>query len=541
MHSLLDAVTNIGRGLELPQVLGSIVDAAVTLTDAEYGALGVIGDGQRLSQFLPVGMADDLAARIGQAPCGRGILGELIRNPVALRLTDLTRHPASFGFPEHHPPMRTFLGVPVRVRGEVFGNLYLTEKRGGAGFDAEDEAVLATLANAAGVAVDNARLYHDSRRRERWLEALSEITRALFAGTAAREVLRLIARRACEVADADLTAVLLPVGADGARLTVEVAYGHDAEHVEGAVLPASGSPTRPAAPTGEPATTADAGGDRRAHALGDEGDGPKGYGPMVSVPLPLDASVCGALRLSRRVGRPAFDDTEVALVSRFADQAAIALELARRRAESEELAVLHERDRIARDLHDLAIQRLFATGMTLQSATRMIESPDAAERVSRAVKDLDTTVQIIRSTIFELRSAGDDRGGPGLRRRMPETVRLAAQSLGFSPVLRIDGPVDSTVPAEVAEHVLAVTAEALSNTARHARAHRADIVLTVPAAGDVLTLAVTDDGVGMGGAQHTGGLANLRFRAVQYGGTLTVESPARGGTRLVWRVPLPAD
>ncbi|WP_329282587.1 sensor histidine kinase [Streptomyces sp. NBC_01451] len=541
MHSLLDAVTNIGRGLELPQVLSSIVDAAVTLTDAEYGALGVIGDGQRLSQFLPVGIADDLAARIGQAPCGRGILGELIRNPVALRLTDLTRHPASFGFPEHHPPMRTFLGVPVRVRGEVFGNLYLTEKRGGTGFDSEDEAVLATLANAAGVAVDNARLYHDSRRRERWLEALSEITRSLFAGTAAREVLRLIARRACEVADADLTAVLLPAEADGARLTVEVAYGHDAEHVEGAVLPAHGSLVGPAAGADEPATTADAGGDLRAHALGHESGDPQGYGPMVAVPLPLDASACGALRLSRRAGRPAFDDTEVALVSRFSDQAAIALELARRRAESEELAVLHERDRIARDLHDLAIQRLFATGMTLQSAIRMIESPDAAERVSRAVGDLDTTVQIIRSTIFELRSAGDDRGGPGLRRRMPETARLAAQSLGFSPVLRIDGPVDSTVPAEVAEHVLAVTAEALSNIARHARARRADVVLTVPTAGDVLTLAVTDNGVGMGAAQHTGGLANLRSRAAQYGGTLTVESPAQGGTRLVWRVPLPAD
>lgn len=231
----------------------------------------------------------------------------------------------------------------------------------------------------------------------------------------------------------------------------------------------------------------------------------------------------------------------MALVSRFADQAAIALELARRRAESEELAVLHERDRIARDLHDLAIQRLFATGMTLQSATRMIERRDAAERVSRAVQDLDTTVQIIRSTIFELRSAGDDRGGPGLRRRLAETARLAAQSLGFSPVLRIDGPVDSTVPADVAEHVLAVTAEALSNTARHARARRADVVLTVPPAGDVLTLTVTDDGVGTGDARPTGGLANLRSRAEQYDGTLTVESPAAGGTRLVWQVPLTAD
>ncbi|WP_181808818.1 GAF domain-containing protein, partial [Streptomyces shenzhenensis] len=209
MHGLLDAVTNIGRGLELPQVLRSIVQAAVALTDAEYGALGVIGDGQRLSEFLPVGIADDLVVRIGQAPCGRGILGELIHHPVPLRLTDLADHPASYGFPEHHPPMRTFLGVPIRVRDEVFGNLYLTEKRGGTDFDADDEAVLSALANAAGVAIDNARSYRESRRREQWLEALGEITRALLAGTGVGEVLRLIARRASEVADADQTVVLL--------------------------------------------------------------------------------------------------------------------------------------------------------------------------------------------------------------------------------------------------------------------------------------------------------------------------------------------
>ncbi|WP_435865067.1 GAF domain-containing protein [Streptomyces spectabilis] len=541
IHNLLDAVMNLGHGLELPQVLRDIVEAAVTLTDAEYGALGVIGDGRRLSQFLPVGMADELAARIGRAPCGRGILGELISNPAPLRLTDLGSHPASFGFPEHHPPMRTFLGVPIRVRDEVFGNLYLTEKRGGAGFDADDEAVLTTLANAAGVAIDNARLYHESRRRERWLEALSEITRSLFAGTAAREVLRLIVRRASEVADADLAAVLLPAPAGGDLLTVEVAHGPGAADMEGVTLPARESLAGLAARNGEAVATADAESDPRAHPFG----AAAAYGPTIVVPLPQGTSASGALRLSRRSGRPPFDDTEVPLVSRFADQAAIALELARHRTESEELAVLKDRDRIARDLHDLAIQRIFATGMTLQSATRMIEQPDAAERVARAVRDLDTTVQIIRSTIFELRSAGDDRGGPGLRRRLPDTARLAAQSLGFSPSLRIDGPVDSTVPADVAEHVLAVAAEALSNVARHAGARHADVVLAVPAAGDAVVLTVTDDGVGIlpkaDRSRRGGGLANLRSRAEQCAGTLTVETPAEGGTRIEWRVPLPRD
>ncbi|MGW1073078.1 GAF domain-containing protein [Streptomyces sp. NPDC002537] len=536
VRGLLDAVMSLGHGLELPQVLRGIVQAAVTLTDAEYGALGVVGDGQRLSEFLPVGMSDELTARIGRTPCGRGILGELIHNPSPLRLTDLSRHPRSSGFPEHHPPMRSFLGVPVRVRDEVFGNLYLTEKRGGA-FDEDDEAVLTTLSMAAGVAIDNARMYHESRRRERWLEALGEITRSLLSGTDADAALQSIAERAMEVASADRAVVLLPAPASGTEplLTVRVAHGPGADRLRGRTVPATGSLAGTAARTGSPVASADARSDPRAHPL-DESDesAEASCGPTIAVPLPTGSGARGALRLSRLAGRPAFDDTEVRLVSGFADQAAIALELARRRAESEELAVLHDRDRIARDLHDLAIQRLFATGMTLQSATRLIDRPEAAERVGRAVDDLDTTIRIIRSTIFGLRTAGD--GGAGLRRGMAEAVQAATRTLGFAPALRIDGPADTEVPDELAAQVLAVTVEALSNTARHARARRVDITLVVA---DDVTLTVADDGVGVGGGPHTGGLANMRSRAELHGGALSVESPAAGGTRIVWRVPLP--
>ncbi|MFE6912349.1 GAF domain-containing sensor histidine kinase [Streptomyces erythrochromogenes] len=538
VQALLSTVMDLGRGLELPQVLKQIVEAAVTLTDAEYGALGVVGDGQQLSQFLPVGMADDLVARIGRAPCGRGILGELIRHPVPLRLADLTRHPGSHGFPDHHPPMRTFLGVPVRVREEVFGNLYLTEKRGAGGFDAEDEAIVTTLSIAAGIAIDNARLYDESRRREHSLEALGEITRTLLAGTHTGRVLSLIARKAMEVADADLVAVLLPTAscADEAPLTVEVALGEGAPGLQGRSFPAHGSLAGLAARTGTTVVSPDAGDSRL-------GEVREAHGPAVAVPLPVDAARCGALRLSRSAGRPGFDDSEVRLISRFADQAAIALELAQRRAEGEELAVLHDRDRIARDLHDVAIQRLFATGMTLQSTTGMIiDAPaKAAERVERAVDDLDGTVQIIRSTIFELRSSDAVRGGAGLRRRLPEVTRIAAQALGFPPALRIDGPIDSCVPEELADHVLAVVAEALSNTARHARASQADVDLTVRETQNRLTLTVTDDGVGVAGAHHTGGLLNMRSRAEEHGGAMTAESPLAGGTRIVWHVPLTAS
>ncbi|MEU8625674.1 GAF domain-containing protein [Streptomyces sp. NPDC048669] len=562
---------SLGRGLELPEVLRGIVEAAVALTDAEYGALGIVGEGQKLLEFLPVGISERLAAEIGPSPCGRGILGELIHHPEPLRLTDLSSHPRSFGFPPRHPPMHTFLGVPVRVRDEVFGNLYLTEKRGGASFDADDEAVLTTMSIAAGVAIDNARMYDESRRRERRLEALGEITRTLLSGTDADEVLHLIAERAMEVAGADRAAILLPAPAASlagasetpaaaaeARLTVVVAHGRDSERVTGLSVPARGSLAGLAARTGRPMHCADVRDDPRAHPFGDGAE--EGLGPVVTVPLRVDAGARGVLRLGRPVGRPPFDDTEVALVSGFADQAAIALELARRRAESEELAVMHDRDRIARDLHDLAIQRLFATGMTLQSTTRAIaDRPDAAERVSRAVDDLDTTIRIIRSTIFDLRTA-DGSGRGGLRHRMSETARTAAHALGFRPSLRIDGPVDSIVPDELAEHVVAVTAEAVSNASRHARATRIGIVLS---AGDEVTLTITDNGIGIGigigigdgatavpgtgkaartgepVAGRPGGLANMRTRAELCGGTLAVECPADGGTRIVWRVPLP--
>ncbi|MGW2403819.1 GAF domain-containing protein [Streptomyces sp. NPDC001739] len=610
MRSLLDAVMSLGRRLELPQVLRGIVKAAVTLTDAEYGALGVIGDGQ-LAQFLPVGMSDELIGLIGRTPCGRGILGELIRNPSPLRLTDLTRHPHSYGFPANHPPMRTFLGVPVRVRDEVFGNLYLTEKRGGGSFDADDEAVLTTLSTAAGVAIDNARMYHESRRRERWLEALGEITRSLLSGTDADEVLRLIAQRAQEVAGADSAAVLLPVSpplpspspssplssssspssplssSSVDRLTVAVACGTGASRILGLPVPVDGSLPGAAVRSGRPVVSADLRADPRAYPLGrdaagngavkasvgeetpvageapeseevskreetskgeeiSKGEEPNGRalsrepaevdGPTVAVPLQVDTGR-GALRLSRLAGRPAFDEAEVTLISGFADQAVIALELARRRAESEELTVLHDRDRIARDLHDLAIQRLFATGITLQSATRLIDRPEAAERVGRAVNDLDTTIKIIRSTIFGLRTTGEGKDGRGLRRDLTETVQRAAGLLGFTPALRIDGPVDAAVPDDLTGHLVAVAAEALSNAARHAQARHLDVLLSVTAG--TVTLAVTDDGVGVGHAPHTGGLANMRSRAEMHGGRLTVERPEGGGTRIVWRVPLP--
>ncbi|WP_407698308.1 sensor histidine kinase [Streptomyces marianii] len=535
VHSLLEVVVSVGRELDLSQVLRRIAEAAAQLVDAQYAALGVIGpDGRTLSQFLTAGLTEEETARIGPLPAGHGLLGELIRNPESLRLSDLGAHPASYGFPAHHPPMRTFLGVPIRVRDEVFGNLYLTDKRGGRDFDAEDEAVISTLSVAAGVAIDNARLYEASQRQQRWLQANAEITKSLLSGKPRLEVLELIARRAREITDARVADVSVPVaGTDD--LLVELAIGGDHDTRRGLVVPAEGTLSGAAYQAGTPVTTAGLADDARCTAGSRHFEG---LGPAVAVPLGTAAKdTRGVLLLARAVGDPAFTEWELQPLLAFAGQAALALELAERRRDAEHLALLEDRDRIARDLHDLAIQRLFATGMTLQSAARLVEHAGAAERVQRAVGDLDETIKIIRSTIFGLR-AREDETEPSLRARVARAVGEAGAALGFPPRLSMEGLLDTDVPPAVADHVMAALGEALSNAARHAQAARVEVSLQATA--DEVVLTVTDDGKGIPADGRRSGLRNLAERASSMGGTLDIRTPAEGGSRLVWRAPFAA-
>ncbi|APU43448.1 MULTISPECIES: sensor histidine kinase [unclassified Streptomyces] len=533
VHSLLEAVVSVGRELDLSQVLRRIVEAAALLVDAQYAALGVIGpDGRTLSQFLTVGLTEEEIAEIGPLPAGHGILGELIRKPEPLRLTDLGAHEASYGFPAHHPPMRTFLGVPIRVRDEVFGNLYLTDKHGGVDFDAEDESVISTLSVAAGVAIDNARLYEASQRQQRWLRASAEITNSLLSGSPRLAVLELIACRAQEITGAALADVSVPVaGTDG--LIVELAVGADDTTRNGLMVPVEGTLSGAAYKSGAPVTTVGLAQDDRYAA------GPRrfdGLGPAVAVPLGTAAKdTRGVLLLARQQGDPAFTEAELDPLLAFAGQAALALELAERRSDAEQLALLEDRDRIARDLHDLAIQRLFATGMTLQSAARLVQHEGAAERVSRAVGDLDETIKIIRSTIFGLRTREEDTG-PSLRARVARTVGEMATTLGFPPRLSMEGLLDTDVPPQVADHVTAALTETLSNAARHARATRVEV--TLQATSEEVVLTVTDNGCGIPADGRRSGLSNLEERARSVGGALEIVCPEEGGSRVVWRAPL---
>ncbi|WP_406005172.1 GAF domain-containing protein [Streptomyces sp. NBC_00637] len=532
VHSLLEAVLSVGRELDLEQALHRIVEAAAVLVDAEYAALGVIGpDGKRLSAFHTVGVSEEQIAAIGPYPEGHGILGELIRHPEPLRLAKISDHPASYGFPAHHPPMSTFLGVPIRVREQVFGNLYLTEKRGGAQFDEEDVSVTLTLAVAAGVAIDNARLYEESRLRERWLRANAEITHSLMSGNEPAEVLAMIAERAGEITGSALAAVALPMQ-DTASLAVEIAVGVDSEAHRGLVLPMDRSLMGLAFAGEAPVTSEDVAHDERISL-----EPPRfgGLGPAVAVPIGTgEAGARGVVLLAREAGRPGFTVTETETLQSFAAQAAIAMELAERRQDAAAVAVLMDRDRIARDLHDLAIQRLFATGMTLQSAGRFIEHEEAAERVVRAVDDLDETIKIIRSTIFGLRTREGAREA-GLRARAVRIVGEAAPVLGFAPSVRMEGLLDTDVPREIADHLVAVLSEALTNIARHAHADRADVLLATD--GREIRLSVTDNGVGIPADGRRSGLRNMAERAEQLGGGLELAEPKGGGTALVWRVP----
>ncbi|MFJ8820934.1 GAF domain-containing protein [Streptomyces sp. NPDC102467] len=535
LQGLLEAVLSVGQELNLSQVLRRIVEAAVVLVDAEYGALGVIGEDRRkLSQFLPVGISNDLRARIGDLPSGHGLLGELIRHPEPLRLPELAGHPASSGFPAHHPPMHTFVGVPIRVRDDVFGNLYLTQKRGGVDFDDEDVAVLQTLGAAAGVAIENARLYEEVQLRERWLKLSAEFTGSLLSGTEEIPVLRLMVERAREIAAADLGMVALVVsGTDDLHETLALGQHASAHH--NVTLPRKGTFAGAALAAGELVTSDDV---RKDPRITYQPARWEGLGPAVAVPIGTSDRVRGVLTLARRAERQPFAAAELVPLVGFAGQAALALELADRRRDAEQMSLLEDRDRIARDLHDLAIQRLFATGMTLQSAQRFVQHPEATERLLRAVDDLDTTIKIIRSTIFGLREQESPPKGAGLRVRTVRAVEDAARVLGFTPALRMEGLIDVDVPPPVADDVVAVLGEALTNVARHARASSAEVALLVR--GRALTLTVEDNGIGIPDVAdaHRSGLANMAARARGRGGTLTATTRDPGGTRVEWHVPL---
>jgi signal transduction histidine kinase len=529
LRALLKANRAIVGDLALPVVLRKIVESACELVNAKYGALGVIGPAGGLEQFIHVGIDDETVARIGPLPEGKGLLGALINDPRPIRLRNIADDPRSVGFPREHPPMTSFIGVPVRVRDEIFGNLYLSESRSGE-FSAEDEELVAALAATAGVAIENARLYGESRRRQDWLQASTDITRVLLSFEG-EEPLKLIARKVRELGDADVVTVVLPT-ADGERLMVEVATGIGAERLLGLSYDAENSLGGAAIETGRPVLVGDASEEQRYKIHLSEA---APIGPVMVLPLVAPQGVRGALTAGRLHGRHRFSESDLDIATTFANHAALALELADARADHQRMALLEDRDRIARDLHDHVIQRLFAAGLTVQSVASGAISSVHADRLGRVVADLDETISQIRTSIFQLRGSLVPDNDSARSELLAVADELSAP-LGFTPQFRFDGPIDAVTSAAIRDDLVAVLREALTNCARHAGATR--VVVTLVATKDSLTLEVSDNGSGIGSSERRSGLANLHTRAEQRGGLLTLSSPDSEGTRLRWTIPL---
>ena len=520
LRGLLRANALVAGELSLPVVLRQIVAAARDLLGARYAALGVLGRDGELEQFVHAGMDDELVARVGDLPRGRGILGLLISEPVPIRLADLSAHPASAGFPPGHPQMTGFLGVPVRIGEEIFGNLYLTEHSRGGEFTADDEELAIALAAAAGAAIANARRFAESEQRRRWLDASAELTLRLLSG-AAGPPYALITEYAAAAAEADFAALTVPHGPD--QVIVAGVTGELTEGMMNRVAPLADSLTGQAIRTGKPILVTDDRCQAAAAALGAD------TGPLIVVPLAAGEQVRGALMLGRLATRPGFTETDLDMAASFAGHAAVAMELAQARIDQLTLAEAEDHDRIAGDLHDHVIQELFALGMRLEGHAARSD-PVAAERINGYVDTLDEVIGKIRTSIFGLHQPR--RAPAGLPARLMEIIEEHTPQLGFTAGIGFVGPLDPG-PGETLTHdILAVTREALSNCARHAHATAVSISLAFK--DGLITLDITDNGRGLGTPARSSGLSSMRRRAQRNGGTLLISTPASGGTHLSW-------
>jgi signal transduction histidine kinase len=532
---LLDAVVTLAADLTVDGVLTRIVAIAGELVDAQYAALGVLssGRGDRLRTFVHHGMNPDQVAEIGDLPRGHGLLGLIIDRPEPLRLHDIAEHPASYGFPDHHPPMQSFLGVPVRIGNRVFGNLYLTEKAGGGDFTAQDEAIVVALAAAAGVAIENAQLYAESARRQEWLAASAEITALLSAGDPGAEALQMIADRAREVAGADVAWIV--TGLERESLVLTAVSGAEADRDKMNSVPLDHSLAGVVVETRAAVAVDDLAADPRALDVATWLGWPR-LGPAVVVPLGSGANVEGALALAwEPENAEDYYSLDASLPANFAEHAALALQINRAREDRQQLVVLEDRDRIGRDLHDVVIQRLFAVGLGLQATARTVDRADVTQRLDQAVDDLDATIKDIRRAIFALAAT---QGSHDIQVEVSRLVDRAAGTLKFRPTLLFEGPVRTLVDGDLAPDLLAVLGEALSNASRHSGARAVDVVLT---AGEEVVLSVADDGRGLEEGAHESGLRNMRERARRRGGSLTLTSAPGQGTTVIWSVPVVAS
>ncbi|QTE28644.1 sensor histidine kinase [Pengzhenrongella sicca] len=544
---LLSAFMALSADLDLPRLLERFVAASTSLTGAQFGAINVLDEHGASVTFVQAGMPAPIVAALANPPHAIGVLGEIPSHGV-LRLHDLMEHPAFRGLPAGHPPMHSFLGTAVRVGEEIFGYLYLSEKVGG--FDAGDEAVVTALAAAAAIAIQNAQHYEAAMRREQWLRAGQQITTMLLEGADEEDALLQIASTAREIAHADTAALVLP--GMGGELVMEIVDGRGREKLLGLTMARMGR-SWDAFATGQGALVPSL-----ATARDPQLAPLREFGPALYAPLLSSGHYMGVLVLLRTVGRAPFDASDLDRAQSFAAQAALAFVLAEARRTHDAAALLDERERIARDLHDLAIQQLFATGLqleTVRSRTADGSDPRLTRIVETALDNVDSSVRQIRVIVHALHNP--DTATP-LVERLQRECALARTGLGFDPALEVvyeghpigAGPgdiaaiarMDDVLGADLAGDVAAVAREGLANAARHA--HSTTVWVRVSVAGSgrggTVTIEVEDDGVGLSPERDRhSGTKNLATRAGRHGGTFTLGTPPSGrGTLVHWRAPL---
>ncbi|MFQ6328496.1 GAF domain-containing protein [Nocardia sp. CWNU-33] len=538
MDGLVEAMLAVTSGLDLDETLRTIVHTATSLVDARYGALAVRGHDQQVTQFIDEGMDDETRDRIGRLPAGHGVLGVVFNQPRPLRLDELSNHLASVGFPPHHPPMHTFLGVPVRIRDEIFGSLYLTEKAGGHPFTEDDDVLVQALAAAAGIAVDNARLYESARTRQAWIEATRDIATEFLAGTEPDLVLAHVVDHARTLTGSHQSFLASAGRADGrlgevTELSITQWSGPSAGH-DGWTVHTEGTALGEAFTRRTPLRFDDA-------AQVDLGAPLPDVGPALILPLCTPDATLGALVTVRPAGSAPYPDELVELTAAFTDQAALAMQLADTQRRMRDLDILADRDRIARDLHDHVIQRLFAIGLTLQGAVPRTEAPGVRERLANVINDLQEVVQEIRTSIFDLHGGGQSTG---LQQRIEAAIRQQTADTELRATIQVTGPL-SVLEAELADHAEAVVREAVTNAVRHSGG---DLVAVEIGVADDLTIVVTDNGWGIPNHVIRSGLRSLEQRAEKSDGQFTIGPDIRRaddpddrlpGTRLSWSVPLP--
>ena len=525
---LLEGVLAVSSGMDLEVTLRRVVQAAVDLVDARYGALGMLGGAGETDRFVYVGIDAAAGELIGPPPAGTGVLGVIAKDSEPLRLDDVRQHPVFAGFPPDHPTMRTFLGAPIRWGGEVLGRLYVTDKADGQGFTDDDEVTVKAVAGAVGMAVTYAREFEQARQGRQWLEAAGDVTTELLGGGHTDRALTMIAGRAMELSAADTAMVLVPSdpGIDRSMVTdlrAAVCVGAGAGVLLDLMIPVKGSIAG--------AVLAD----QQARKVGSLAFHPNNtaavLGPAMLAPLTPD-SPAAVLVVARAPGSAAFDDNDLTRLTAFAENAALALHLAQTERHRE-LRVLADRDRVARGLYDHVMQQLFAVGLALQITRRRPPSPNADSRMGEHIDEVQQVIREVRQAIFDLPPALTDP--PHLRTSLTQLITSLTADAPQLISVRMTGPLDD-LPDDLAQHTRGVLREAIGNALRHSHADDLSITITVT---DELIVEVTDDGIGTRNATEGNGLRTLRQRATDVAGTFTIDRPDTGGTHLVWTAPLP--